>query len=101
MFITGFQSDISAGLTGPPVRDGEMAQTRQAVRAAKAVNDSSILGNNQLVFVVDRQTHQAIFRVVDRSTQQVVSQVPPEYVLRLAEDLGSGATKILSPGADT
>jgi uncharacterized FlaG/YvyC family protein len=28
-----------------------------------------------------------LIQVVDRKTREVVSQVPPEYVLRLAEDL--------------
>jgi uncharacterized FlaG/YvyC family protein len=28
-----------------------------------------------------------VVRIVNRNTKEVVSQIPPEYVLRLAEDL--------------
>ena len=52
-----------------------------------AVNESGVLGQNQLVFLVDRQTHQPIIRVEDRETHEVLLQLPPEYVLRLAEEL--------------
>ncbi len=69
---------------------------RQLLQAAKSVNESGVLGQNQLVFLLDRQTHRAVIRVVDRSTQQVVSQIPPEYVLQLAQDLGSSAKVIES-----
>jgi uncharacterized FlaG/YvyC family protein len=69
----------------------EAAQRRQLLQAAQSVNDSGVLGQNQLVFVLDRQTHRAVIRVEDRTTHQVVSQIPPEYVLRLAQDLGSSA----------
>ena len=30
-----------------------------------------------------------VIRVINRQTKEVVSQVPPEYVLRLSEDLKS------------
>jgi uncharacterized FlaG/YvyC family protein len=28
-----------------------------------------------------------VVRVLDRKTKEVISQIPPEYVLRLAEDM--------------
>lgn len=66
------------------------AYNRQLVQAANIVNNHAALGNNnEIVFVMDRATHRAIMRVVDRKTQDVVMQLPPEYVLRLAEDLKS------------
>jgi len=78
----------------------EAAQRRQLLGAAQSVNASGVLGQNQLVFILDRQTHQAVIRVVDRSTQQVVSQIPPEYVLQLARELG-GSAKVMSSVDDT
>src|SRR5580700_4053031 len=78
----------------------EAAQRRQLLQAAKSVNESGVLGQNQLVFLLDPQTHRAVIRVVDRNTQEVVSQIPPEYVLRLAEDLGSSA-KVMEAEDDT
>jgi len=38
---------------------------------------------------VDRQTRRPIIRVEDRDTHEVVLQLPPEYVLRLADSLRS------------
>jgi uncharacterized FlaG/YvyC family protein len=74
----------------------EAAQRRQLLEAAQSVNESGALGRNQLVFLLDRQTHRAVIRLVDRTTHQVVSQIPPEYVLRLAQDLGSSAKVMMS-----
>jgi len=79
----------------------EASQRRQLLQAAQSINESGILGNHQLVFVLDRQTHRAVIRVVDRTTQQVVSQIPPDYVLRLAQDLGSTSAKGIPDSVDT
>jgi uncharacterized FlaG/YvyC family protein len=78
----------------------EAAQRRELVQAARTVNDSGMLGQNQLVFLIDRSTHRAIIRVEDRETHEVVLQVPPEYVLRLAQDLHSGSAQTTAPAAD-
>jgi flagellar protein FlaG len=52
------------------------------------VNDSAALGeNNELTFVLDRASHRAITRVIDRNTKEVIMQIPAENVLRMAEDL--------------
>jgi uncharacterized FlaG/YvyC family protein len=60
---------------------------QKLVQAVKTVNNSGALGDNQLVFVMDRATHRMIMRLQDRNTHEVVLQVPPEYVLRLAQSL--------------
>jgi flagellar protein FlaG len=73
----------------PTVSAREATERRQVMQAARTVNESGILGQNQLVFLVDRTTHRPIIRVEDRQTHAVVFQVPPEYVLRLAQDLGN------------
>ena len=79
----------------------EAAQRRHLVQAAKSVNVSGMLGQNQLVFSVDPATHRMIMRVENRDTHEVVLQVPPEYVIRLAQDLGSPSAHTLEPEADT
>jgi flagellar protein FlaG len=95
MVITSLQAAASP-TASPQVSVAEADQRRQLLQAAKSVNASGVLGQNQLVFVLDRQTHQAVIRVVDRNTQQVVSQIPPEYVLQLAQELGSSAHAVSS-----
>ena len=71
----------------------QAAQRRQLMQAIKSVNDSGLLGNNELVFSVDRQTHRPIIRVEDRETHEIIFQAPPEYVLNLAQGLGAGSTQ--------
>ncbi|HUA20751.1 MAG TPA: flagellar protein FlaG [Bryobacteraceae bacterium] len=75
----------------PAVGAQEASERRQVVQAAKTVNESGILGQNQLVFMLDPKTRRPVFRVEDRQTHTVVFQAPPEYVLRLAETLGKPA----------
>ena len=68
-----------------PVPD--VASRRELVAATRTVNASDILGANQLVFMVDPQTRRPVIRVQNRDTHEVVLQLPPDYVLRLAEEL--------------
>jgi len=64
----------------------------ELIQAVKAVNDSNALGdNNELTFVLDRNSHRTLTRVIDRKTQEVVMQIPPDYVLRLAEQIKRAA----------
>lgn len=89
MNITSLQPTVSTPAGSSQVSVEEAAQRRQLLQAAQSVNESGVLGRNQLVFLLDRQTHRTVIRLVDPTTNQVVSQIPPEYVLRLAQDLGS------------
>ena len=61
------------------------------VKAVKALNKTEMFGReSDLVFQRDPQTRRMVVKVVDRKTKDVISQVPAEYVLRLAEDLKQG-----------
>jgi uncharacterized FlaG/YvyC family protein len=85
----------------PAVPAEEVAQRRELVQAAKTINSSGTLGENQLVLVLDRATHRIIMRLEDRDTHEVILQLPPEYVLRMAQELDSGSTHIIQPDTDT
>jgi uncharacterized FlaG/YvyC family protein len=68
------------------------AQKRDVIQAVKALNATEMFGqDNELLFQRDSQTKRMVVRVVNRQTKDVVSQIPPEYVLRLAEGLKSAA----------
>jgi len=70
----------------PAVPADQAVQNRQVVQAVKALNGSEMFGqDNELLFVPDRQTQRMVVRVVNRKTGEVLSQIPPEYVLRLAQ----------------
>jgi uncharacterized FlaG/YvyC family protein len=64
------------------------AQTRDVVQAVKALNSTEMFGEqNELVFQMDPQAKRMVMQIVNRQTKEVVSQIPPEYVLRLSEDM--------------
>jgi uncharacterized FlaG/YvyC family protein len=64
------------------------AEARDIVGAVKALNGTEMFGpENELRFEKDPRTQRMITRLVNRKTHEVVTQVPAEYLLRLAEDL--------------
>jgi flagellar protein FlaG len=63
------------------------ASNRDVVQAVKALNGTEMFGENELTFQKDPQTHRMVIKIVNRHTEEVVMQIPPEYVLQLAEDL--------------
>jgi uncharacterized FlaG/YvyC family protein len=97
---TSMTADYAAAQP-PKVPAEEAAQRRQLIQAAKSVNNSGILGQNQLVFLVDSETRRPIIRVEDRETHEILVQIPPEYVLRLAEDLRISSVETSRVEADT
>ncbi len=71
-----------------PAQARERTQLGQAV---SAINDSNIFGlDRELTFSVDRVTHQSVIRVVNKETGEMIMQLPPDYVLRMAEALQTG-----------
>ena len=84
---------INNGATGahapaPTVTADKTAEKREVVQAVKAVNGAEMFGaENELRFQKDPETHRFVVRVVNKKTQEVLSQIPEEYVLRMAEDL--------------
>ena len=91
---------MDRGAPASPAPSGVMtanaAENREVVRAVKALNGTEMFGQeNQLTFGRDPDTKKMVIRVVNRKTNELISQIPPEYVLRLARDL---APKVKSGG---
>jgi len=81
--------DRTATLPVPPANTAPVdkaAENREVVQAVKALNNTEMFGENELDFQRDPQTQRMVVKVVNRKTREVVSQVPPEYILRLAGD---------------
>ena len=81
---------IEQGLsaTAAPIPAEQSPKSREVVQAVKALNQSRMFGEeNDLVFQRDPKSRRILIRVVDRKTKEVIEQVPPEYILRLAENL--------------
>ncbi len=65
-------------------------EERALIQAVRSVNAAELLGqDNELSFVVDRNTRRAVVRIVNRETREVIRQIPDEYVLRLAEEISA------------
>jgi uncharacterized FlaG/YvyC family protein len=74
---------------------------RDVVQAVKALNGTDMFGENELTFQKDPQTHRMVIKIVNRDTQEVVMQIPPEYVLELAEDIKIPAASAASQTTQT
>ena len=71
-----------------PISPHEREVQRQLIRAVESVNASYLFGQStELTFSYDRQTRKTILQIVDRETKEVIRQLPPEYLLRLAQEL--------------
>jgi len=82
------RGEVGVHAPAPVAPVDKTAEHRQVVQAVKAVNGTEMFGpENELRFQRDPQTKRMVVRVVNRNTREVLSQVPEEYVLRLAEDV--------------
>jgi uncharacterized FlaG/YvyC family protein len=86
----------SIGQTAPvslsPSPAARPPEQRDLIQAVMALNAAELFGdNNEVTFVMDRTSRRAVVRIVDRATNQVIRHIPPEYALRMAEDLKPGA----------
>jgi flagellar protein FlaG len=76
-----------------PTSSDRSAQPPDVVQAVKAVNESALFGQQyELTFNMDPNSHRTLLRLVDRNTKEVVRQIPPDYVLRLARDVARNRT---------
>jgi uncharacterized FlaG/YvyC family protein len=65
------------------------ADQRALIQAVKAVNAAELFGSeNELSFVLDRNTRRAVARIVNRETGEVVKHIPLESVLQMALENG-------------
>ena len=89
MDITGVNGVGQTPVSAPaPVTPEQLAENRDLIQAVKALNAAASFGdNNELSFLLDRNTRLPVIRIVNRKTNELVDQIPAEYVLRLAEEL--------------
>jgi len=74
-----------------PLSPQQRVEQNQLVQAVKSVNEAELLGQGQeLTFAVDRQSKKPVLKIIDKETKEVIRQIPPEYVLRLADELERG-----------
>ncbi len=92
MDITGLPlAAIPSPAAAPPE---QAANNRILIQAVKAVNEVGTFGDNEVTFQIDRNSKLPLIQVIDRSTKEVVDQIPAEYILKLAENLGKNGAKL-------
>jgi uncharacterized FlaG/YvyC family protein len=92
--VNGADSTLPAIPTSAVVPQEQTINNRALIQAVKVVNEAGTLGNNkEVTFQIDRTTKLPVIQIVDRSTNQVVDQIPSEYILQLAQNLGKGESR--------
>lgn len=68
----------------PPATAGQ----RALIQAVRAVNSAELFGqDNELTFILDRAAGRVLVRIIDKSTGELVQQLPAEAIVRMAEEL--------------
>jgi flagellar protein FlaG len=81
---------IPAATDNTSTQPQQVAERRELVKAIQALNATEMFGeNHELTFAYDRETKRPVVRIIDRQTKEVLRQIPPEYALRMAEELRS------------
>jgi len=71
-----------------PLTPQQRIEQNQLIRAVQSVNEARLLGQSrELTFSLDRETRRPVLKIVDKETNEVIRQIPPEYVLRLSGEL--------------
>ena len=83
-------SPLAVDVSTPPE---QLNERRQLIQAVKALNATELFGqDNELIFGLDREGRRPVLRIVNRETRELVRQIPPEYALRMAEQIRSSQT---------
>ncbi len=83
-------------MTGVSPADLPSARTitedqRTLIRAVSAVNASQAFGeDHELTYTVDRAARMLVIKLVNKTTGNVIDQIPAEYIVKLAEKLSGG-----------
>jgi hypothetical protein len=85
--IGNLAAHIGAPVEAPSPRPAGEDQ-RALIQAVKAVNGAGLLGQDvELTLQLVPDSQRTVVRVVNRETREVVDQIPPDSVLRLAQEL--------------
>lgn len=78
----------------PPIQDGKPSavvdhhnDTEELKRKLEEANEQMKLMNRSIQFSVDERSKDIVVKIVDKSSGEVISQIPPEEVLKLRERL--------------
>ena len=77
-----------------PIDPKVAAKNRLVSEAVKALNVAGAAGgSHQFSIAIDPATREAVVRIVDSTTNELVEQLPSEYILRVAQQLSERIAK--------
>ncbi len=80
---------MDASGQSPTSGQAGLASVRQLQAAVSHINTARVLGDDRdLVFSSDPDTKRPIIEIVDRSTGEIVDEIPPQTVLQMLLHLG-------------
>jgi uncharacterized FlaG/YvyC family protein len=86
--------ELAPRSSGPQTEEPGPSRIREIAETVRKLNESGRLGpQSELQFTVDQATGHPLIRIVDRITEEIITQFPNESMLRAAEVL-----KNLQPG---
>ena len=92
MDIASVQRPGPVAAPTPQADLGRSAENRELIHAVKAVNGAEIFGSgSELTFTFDRASQRSVIRLINKETRALIRQIPPENVLRMAEDVSRGS----------
>lgn len=68
-----------------PANESEKQPVEQIKEAVEKLNTQALASSHTLKFSLDEKLGKAIISVVDRETNEVIRQIPPETALKISE----------------
>ena len=85
---TGTPATATQGLQETPTTTQSIQGSREQLNeAVKATNDFVSLVNSAVEFTTDEDTEITVVKVIDKSTKEVIRQIPSEEMLAIAKAL--------------
>lgn len=82
-----YTGSVATGISPHGVPAEVAADQRNLIQAVKSVSPAELFGDNtELSFVFDRDTRKTLVRVINRTTQEVMMQIPAERVIQMARE---------------
>jgi len=88
MDLTAINNAAASHAPAPANPLPQASEDRDIVQAVRAVNGAELFGQGtRLTIQRDPQSQRVVLKIVNQKTNEVVTEIPADSVLRLAEDL--------------
>jgi len=77
-------------------KEKEKVSQESLEEVVKSLKEKLSMLNTQLKIEIDRETDTVVVKVIDKQSKEVIRQIPPEYVLKIAKYLDEIAGLLFS-----